>query len=95
MSNSVYFLQPDGSQIKVEPQMVDMAECFVSTNRLFKSIGVMNRVIKAVAEGKIQNQHETESYKAELRRQILENMKECKSIEEYFAKRKLNGEQMS
>lgn len=92
MSNSVYFLQPDGSQIKVEPQMVDMAECFVATNRLFKSIGVMNRVIKAVAEGKIQNQQETESYKAELRRQILENVKECKSIEEYFAQRKTKGE---
>ena len=32
--------------------------------------------VKAVAEGKIQNQQETEEYKAELRRQILENMKD-------------------
>ena len=88
LSDVVEFMLSDGRGVAVEPSMVDNAECFVHDHKLFKSAGVMTRVVKAVAEGKIQNSQETADYHARLQRRILKNIEEVRSLEQYFGRRK-------
>ena len=84
LKETVEFLTSDGRGISVRPYMIDNAECFVDDNDLFKSASVMTRIVKAVAEGKIQNQQQTEEYKDRLKNKILLDMKEVSTLEEYF-----------
>ena len=86
LSGETQFMLPNGQFIQPTQEMLDMAEAYASKHKLFKSAGTMSRVIKAVAEGKIQNQAETEDYKKMLQEMAIKKMKECKTIEEYFAK---------
>ena len=52
--------------------MVDMAMCYAHEHNLFRTSMVMNKIIRAVADGRIQNQAETEEYKNQLKDKILE-----------------------
>ncbi len=85
LKDDVHFLMLDGTTVKVTPEMVDMAECFVHQNGLFRANSTVSRAVKAVAEGKIQNQSETQMYKSQLKKQIVADVKECKTLQEYFA----------
>ena len=64
--------------------MVDNAECFVDEHNLFKSASVMTRIVKSVAEGKLQNQQQTIDYKERLKDKILLDIKDIRTLEEYF-----------
>lgn len=84
LKETVEFLTSDGRGISVKPYMIDNAECFVDENNLFKSASVMTRIVKSVAEGKIQNQQQTEEYKNRLKNQILLDIRDIRTLEEYF-----------
>ena len=80
------FIMPDGSIVPCNQEIVDMAYAFAYSHKLFKSSTTMSRILKAIAEGKIQNQAETQEYKQNLQNSILNKIKECKTLEEYFEK---------
>ena len=84
LKETVEFLTSDGRGISVKPYMVDNAECFVDENDLFKSASVMTRIVKSVAEGKLQNQQQTIDYKERLKDKILLDIKDIRTLEEYF-----------
>lgn len=88
LADVVEFMLSDGRGVAVDSSMVDNAECFVHDHKLFKSAGVMTRVVKSVAEGKIQNAQETAEYHAKLQRKILKNIQEVRTLEQYFSKGK-------
>lgn len=81
MQNGITLRLDDGSSIIVTDEMVDMADCYAHDHHLFKSVPAMNKLIRAVADGRIQNQAETESYKQALKQQISERIKDCRALE--------------
>lgn len=85
-TGSTQLIMPDGQIISSTKEMADMAEAYASMHNLFKSSGTMSRIVRAIAEGKIQNHSETEKYKQRLQTNILKKMKECNSLQEYFEK---------
>ena len=76
----------NGEIVAVDQDAVDMAEAYASKRNLYKSTTTMSRILKAIVEGKIQNKAETEEYKKKLQASIIEKIKECKTISEYFEK---------
>ncbi|MBQ4541801.1 MAG: hypothetical protein IJA23_02995 [Clostridia bacterium] len=90
-TGNTQLIMPDGSLLQTTEAMADMAEAYASKHKLFKSASTMSRIVRAIAEGKIQNQAETEEYKQHLQKRVLKTMKECKTLAEYFEKyRELN-----
>lgn len=83
LSGKPCFTLEDGSEIEVNDALIDMAECFAQSHGLFRSNDSMRKIIKAVITGKIQNQEETENYKAELKEKIKVQLQTCKALEDY------------
>lgn len=84
LKETVEFLTSDGRGVSVKESMVDNAECFVDEHDLFRSASVMTRIIKSVAEGKLQNQQQTQEYQERLKNQIMVSIKDVRTLEEYF-----------
>lgn len=88
INGEIQFIVDGGKQVQTNSNMVDMAETYAKSHGLFKSHGTMTMIMKAVAEGKIQNQKETGEYKELLKREICKKMEECKTLENYFYSRR-------
>lgn len=80
-ANSKTLIHSNNSEITITSEMIDMAECFAHENNLFRSALVMNKLIRAVADGRIQNKEETEAYKESLRKKIIEKMDNVQNLE--------------
>ena len=86
LSGENKFTGENGEIKEVSQDMLDMAEAYASAHGLYKSAGTMSRIVKAVMDGRIQNQAETQEYKQKLQESLLRKMKECESLSEYFEK---------
>ena len=66
MLNSTKLPDSNGNLVTITDDMIDMAMCYAHEHDLFRTSIIMNKLIRAVAEGRIQNQTETEEYKKEI-----------------------------
>lgn len=80
--NSYFTL--NNQTVKINKDMLDMAYCFASKNKLFICENTMSKIMKAIALGEIQNKTETEEYKQELQQRISKKISKCNSLEEYL-----------
>ncbi len=71
----------DGSLVDISNDIIDMANCYATSHGLFKATSAMNKIIMAIADGRIQNQEETALYKQQLKEQIAERMQNCERLE--------------
>ena len=74
----------NGEQVQITPEMVDMAYQFVKSHKLYPAEKTMQLTIRAVANGKIQNQEQTQDDKKAMREQAMALINEITSIDEYF-----------
>lgn len=74
----------NGEQVQITPEMVDMAYQFVKSHKLYPAEKTMQLTIRAVANGKIQNQEQTQDEKKTMREQAMALINEITSIDEYF-----------
>lgn len=86
LSGENKFKNKKGEITEVSQEMLDMAEAYATANGLYKSAGTMSRIVKAVLDGRIQNQAEAQEYKQKLQGSILQKMQESKDLSEYFEK---------
>ena len=64
--------------------MIDMATCYAQTHKLYKCDRLMANILKAIAEGTIQNQAETEEFKSRAKQKLKNTLQEVKTLEEYL-----------
>lgn len=84
LDGRMQIILPDGALKTVDTQMVDMSETYAHSHKLFRAPTTMSRIIKAVAEGTIQNQAETEAYKAQLETRAEATARECTTVDGYL-----------
>lgn len=84
LDGRMQIIMPDETLKTVDTQMIDMAETYAHSHKLFRAPTTMSRIIKAVAVGAIQNQAETDAYKAELEARAAKTAHECTSVEGYL-----------
>lgn len=70
----------NGELVMVTDDMIDMAMCYANEHNLFRTSVVMNKIIRAIADGRIQNQEATEDYKNKLKESILERKERVAEI---------------
>ena len=75
----------NGEQVEVTREMVEMAYQYANFNNLYTSNAVMGYLIRAVANGKIQNQEEVKQDREQMMQQAYELVNEITNIDEYFA----------
>ena len=80
MKNSTQLPDANGNLVTINDDMIDMAMCYAHEHNLFRTSMVMNKIIKAVADGRIQNQAETEEYKNQLKEKIIQKMASVKQL---------------
>ena len=76
----------DGSVVPVTSDVIDMSECFAKQHNLFRSYATITRLNRSILNGMLDYSAETEAYKNALKQQIVTDLSECKSLEEYFSK---------
>ena len=75
----------NGEQVEVTREMVEMAYQYANSNNLYTSNAIMGYLIRAVANGKIQNQEEVKQDREQMMQQAYELVNEITNIDEYFA----------
>ena len=80
MKSSTQLPDANGNLVTINDDMIDMAMCYAHEHNLFRTSMIMNKIIKAVADGRIQNQAETEEYKNQLKEKIIQKMASVKQL---------------
>ena len=74
----------NGEVVKISPEMVDMAVHYAKVNKLYLSHYTIEKILKAIIDGEINNYDEMSAAKQNLKDDVLKTLKECESIEEYL-----------
>ena len=86
LSQNPHQVLSDGSIVPVTDDVIDMSECFARQHNLFRSYATITRLNRTILNGKLDYSAETESYKETLKKQIVSDLSECRTLEEYFSK---------
>ena len=86
LSQNPHQMLSDGSTVPVTGDVIDMAECFAKKHSLFRSYATITKLNRSILNGKLDYSAETEAYKESLKNQIILDLSECRTIEEYFSK---------
>lgn len=76
----------DGNLVSVNEEVVDMAMHYAKTKKLYPCYYAMERIIKAIINGEIENRSDTIKAMSQMRRQIFNEINACSNIEEYINK---------
>lgn len=74
----------NGEEVKITSEMVDMAVHYARVNKLYSSNYTIEKILKAIVDGEIDNSKETQDAKQKLQAGILKDLKECENIEDYL-----------
>lgn len=89
-SSKVYFknkttiMTDDAKQVEVTEDMVDCAYAFAKTNGLFYSVNTMKSIIRAIANGKIENKIEAKDERQREIEFLYSMLYENMNLQEYF-----------
>ena len=86
LSQNPHQMLPDGSTVPITSDVIDMADCFATQHNLFKSYSTITRINRSILNGKLDYSAETDAYKNKLKKQIISDLSECRTLEEYFSK---------
>lgn len=86
LSQNPHQMLPDGSTVPITSDVIDMADCFATQHNLFKSYATITRINRSILNGKLDYSAETDAYKNKLKSQIVSDLSECRTLEEYFSK---------
>lgn len=76
----------DGVEVKVTDDMVDMAQHYARVHKLYPCSYTIERIIKAIIDGEIVNDIEAVGEINMMRNAIIQDIKNCETIEEYMNK---------
>lgn len=60
--NHLQIIMPDGTTKPVDQDTINMATSFANTHKLYKSSSTILQIIKAIADGEIENKEETQQF---------------------------------
>ena len=84
LASNTQIILLNGSTTPVTRDVIDMAECFIKQHGLFKCYSTINRLNRSILNGFLDYSAETEAYKKYLQEQIVFDLSECETLEEYL-----------